>query len=231
MCSTMANTPSKSERCTENTVSIQPSHMLYCHLNIEGPIIRISPNELHISDPTFFPSLYTREGSWNKYDWSVNAFGAPLSTICTVDHEAHRHRRAALNPFFSKANVARRQDILWRLVEKLSSRIEEFSGSQTRQICLGAAISAFTRDVTAEYVIGKEFANLDDRNFDADSVTVFASSGHLWRRTKHIRWYTRLLKSLPKWLAKQNANDKDQSFFAFLTVSITCLARASITLY
>jgi cytochrome P450 len=194
-------------------------YRLYRHLIIADPIVRISPYELHISDPDFFQSIYTREGYWNKYDWAVGAFGAPLSTICTIDHDTHRHRRAALNPFFSKANVARRQEILWRLAEKLSSRVDEFAGSQTRQICLGAAISAFTRDVTAEYVIGKEFANLDDRSFDAESVTAFRSSGYLWRRTKHIRWYSKLLKSIPKWLIKQNPNDKDQSFFSFLTVS------------
>lgn len=187
---------------------------------IPGPIVRISPYELHINDPSFFQEVYTREGPWDKYDWSVNAFGAPLSTICTIDHEAHRHRRAALNPFFSKANVARRQEILWRLAEKLSSRIEEFAESHTRRISLGAAISAFTRDVSAEFVIGKEFANLDERSFDADSVTASGNSGYLWRRTKHIRWYSRLLRLLPKSLAKRNANDKDQSFFAFLTVNM-----------
>ncbi|KAF3008037.1 hypothetical protein E8E14_004587 [Neopestalotiopsis sp. 37M] len=143
------------------TFKIKEMHRKY------GPIVRISPYELHINDPEFFQSVYTREGHWNKYDWSVSAFGAPLSTICTIDHETHRHRRAALNPFFSKANVAKRQDILWRLAEKLSSRIDEFAGSQTRQICLGAAISAFTRDVAAD----------KDTNPDAPPTIVDAIRG------------------------------------------------------
>jgi len=41
----------------------------------QGPIIRISPNELHIDDPEFFDQLYLRSGRRDKYAYMSRRFG------------------------------------------------------------------------------------------------------------------------------------------------------------
>jgi len=46
-----------------------------------GPLIRISPCELHINDPTFYSKFYRTDGRWDKYQWAIDAFGANTSTL------------------------------------------------------------------------------------------------------------------------------------------------------
>ncbi|KAK7946092.1 Trichodiene oxygenase [Apiospora aurea] len=181
-----------------------------------GPIIRISPYELHISDPSFYEKLYNREGRWDKYDWTWNAFGAPSATICSVKHEAHKHRRAALNPFFSKTSVAKRVGIIQRLASELCRKVDSFAVSESSQISMSAAISAFVRDVSTEFVIGKQYHILDAQDLNADVAVLFQGTGNLWRRTKHIPWYGSLLRYMPTSLVKKTSNHGVTAFVFFL---------------
>jgi hypothetical protein len=55
-----------------------------------GPIIRISPWELHISDPDYYDEVYASSASnrkRNKYDWFTRSFGMDLAMFATVDRE------------------------------------------------------------------------------------------------------------------------------------------------
>ncbi|XXG96644.1 hypothetical protein Hte_002932 [Hypoxylon texense] len=181
-----------------------------------GPIVRISPYELHINDPSFYEKLYSRDGRWDKYSWSYNAFGGPLATLFTIDNDVHRHRRAALSPFFSKANVAAKQDFIHRSAAKLCYRLEQIADSNVGQASVGSAISAFTQDVVTEFALGKCFNNLDKPDFNADLATTLKNSGSLWRITKHIRWYGPLMKSLPMSFVEKVASDGAKTFLAFI---------------
>ncbi|KAI1352257.1 trichodiene oxygenase [Xylaria sp. FL0043] len=185
-----------------------------------GPIIRISPHELHVSDPTFFETLVSRDGRRNKYDWAFRAFQADLSTICAVDHDVHRRWRAPLGTFLSKANVFYKQDIISRSVSKLCYRLDEFaersSGTGDARLKLGPAISSFTRDVAIEFLFGESHNNLDHLHFNPGLTTVLQASGAIWRITKHVRWYGRLMKSLPLSLVERLSDENGKAFLVFL---------------
>ncbi|RYP91984.1 hypothetical protein DL770_001905 [Monosporascus sp. CRB-9-2] len=141
-----------------------------------------------MNDPAFFEKLYNREGHWNKYDWAYDAHGTPLLTLSAIDHNVHKHRRAAMNPFFSKTNVINRQSTIRGLVSKLCHRLDDFATNSKRShIKLGAVLGALTRDVATEFLLGKSFRNLDADDFRASVGNTLQKSGAIWRSTKHFR--------------------------------------------
>ncbi|KAI1411477.1 cytochrome P450 [Hypoxylon sp. FL1857] len=184
--------------------------------NEYGPIIRISPYELHVSDPAFFDTLYRMDGRWDKYAWATDAFGAKRSTIFGSDHDAHRARRRAIAPFFSKQNVVARQDLLRRNVDKLCRRISNFAGSTFN---LGAAISAFARDNANEFILGKAYNELDLEDFGIGLSIASQGAGVFWRTTKHVRWFGPALKAMPIEWAMKGADEGTKSFLRYLQQS------------
>ncbi|KAI0142254.1 trichodiene oxygenase [Xylariaceae sp. FL1272] len=148
----------------------------YYDINLSGEyIFKISklhqkygmtPDSLH---------LYSRDGVWDKYTWSYDAFGAPLSTICAIKHDVHKMRRAALNPYFSKANVASKQSkqsIIIRAAEKLCFRMDCFADVDTKRLSLRAFTSAVARDVGTEFILGKCYHDVETLDFDAETAFV-----------------------------------------------------------
>ncbi|GAB1740061.1 hypothetical protein NU219Hw_g4981t1 [Hortaea werneckii] len=71
-----------------------------------GPIVRISPREVHIDDPAFFDTFYSNS-KLDKDAWFYRAFGDNGAAVGTASWEQHKARRGAMAKFFSSANVAK----------------------------------------------------------------------------------------------------------------------------
>ncbi|KAI1174479.1 trichodiene oxygenase [Nemania sp. FL0916] len=165
-----------------------------------GPIIRISPHELHVADASFFETLYRTDGRWHKYSWTYDAFGFKKSTVFSSDHDAHKARRRAIVPMFLKTNIVSRIQIVLRNVDKVRQRV---SARSNDIIDLGAAISAFTRDITNEFVIGKAYDELSLDDFGVELSISSSGAGPFWHTTKHIPWFGPALRAIPiSWVMK-----------------------------
>lgn len=62
-----------------------------------GPIIRVTPDELHIRDSRFFEEFYGKNVHLDKEGWD-RRFGTEGGVLTTVHAAAHKRRRAALSP-------------------------------------------------------------------------------------------------------------------------------------
>ncbi|EER29799.1 hypothetical protein CPC735_011170 [Coccidioides posadasii C735 delta SOWgp] len=58
-----------------------------------GPIIRISPYEVHIDDPEYYHTLYSHRCPRDKCDYHVKPFNLPKSSFGTESARVHRLRR------------------------------------------------------------------------------------------------------------------------------------------
>jgi cytochrome P450 len=122
-----------------------------------GPIIRINPNELHVSDPAFWDTMYTPSTNSNrrdKWSWQTKGLGIPTSLLGTAEHGVHRRRRGALNPFFSMGNVRKLLPVIEERVAALVQRLKS-SGEMGEVVNAEYAFSAFTNDVVMQFCFGR----------------------------------------------------------------------------
>ena len=132
-----------------------------------GPIVRITPDELHCCDPSFVPELMPAgKQHRNKYPKQLRVFGFTEATGATADHKAHRPRRAAMSKMFSKESVRRLEPIMKENLGKLLERMDGFRQSG-REISLIPMFGAFTNDTISQYAYGFNSHWLNNEEFNA----------------------------------------------------------------
>ena len=215
------STRGRSRRCTSNTVFTRTQASTSCpRAHFLGPIVRISPHELHVDDAAYFEKLFRQDGRWHKYWWSYERFAAKHSTVFCVDHDVHRRRRAPLNSFFSKAHVAQRQAIVRDKVHKLCYRLSDAAGKRTC-VNLSAAVGALVRDVAMEFILGHDFHNLAMEDYNGSIGAIFQASGIMWRICKFAPWFRPLINSLPRVVTRHTGDDSGKAFLRFRKVGIS----------
>ncbi|OQE14965.1 hypothetical protein PENFLA_c034G07049 [Penicillium flavigenum] len=164
-----------------------------------GPIVRISPFELHIDDPEYYEILYSRDKPRNKSLHLTGMFGAPASAFGSVDHRRHRIRRQPMNPFFSQQRIRQLEPMLRKMVDKLCKGMRDW---KERQIPLHVyhAFNAYTTDVVVEYSMGESFHYLDDPDFTPQWSKTIEAIVQVGVQFKQFRWVFSLFELLPRWL-------------------------------
>jgi cytochrome P450 len=193
------------------------TYIWYGGRDYAGPIVRISPYELHVNDPAFLPVLYAGQAKRrDKYAWATRIFGGSGAAIATVSHEVHRMRRAAMNRYFSKESVRRLEPILSANFEKLVEKLGEFKRTG-QPVNVNLPFSAFTSDIITEYCFGESHRWLDKPGFNAKFIDMMASVHEMAAPAKQFNFMV-LVDRLPDWFVeKQDAGMA--SFIQFRRVS------------
>lgn len=79
----------------------------------KGSIVRITPNELHIRDSSFYNEIYAGDSHMrDKSSSFVRFFGVPDSIVSKVDHNHHQLRRKILSKYYFKWSVSNMQPLI-----------------------------------------------------------------------------------------------------------------------
>ncbi|KAB8210281.1 cytochrome P450 [Aspergillus parasiticus] len=169
-----------------------------------GPIVRISPWELHISDPDYYEVLYSRDSPRNKYEYYTRQFGLTKTAMATVDHYHHRLLRSNMNPYFAMTRIRKLEPLIQGLVDKLCDRLREFKGTGT-PVALQYPFTCFATDVVTDYTMGAGFHYLDEPDFVprwSRTLSGVAKSGVY---IKPFPWLIKVFNALPEsWLSWLN---------------------------
>ncbi|KAH8881114.1 cytochrome P450 [Thozetella sp. PMI_491] len=169
-----------------------------------GPVVRISPTEVHLSDPENYDKIYNIGSKFLKdpgyYSPIVTALTSPI-LLTVIDNNVHKARRGLLNPFFSRRSVLNLENIIWDKINKMCD-ILQVSLDKRPNVAFDfhRAVRAVTVDIITEYAYAGCWNQLDKGDFGAsyqDAIraiqTVF-----VWFQTFPILMVA--FRLLPEWL-------------------------------
>ena len=133
-----------------------------------GPIVRISPNEVHIQDSDFYHTLYSQKLDKTKR-WGRKWGNSPTAFV-TYKHEAHRPRRAAVNPFFSTRRIALYSPTIQKRVNRLCDRLEKEFARSGQVLVMDDMWGCLTSDTVVEYCLDRPYHFIELPNFRAPFV-------------------------------------------------------------
>ncbi|KAH6973674.1 cytochrome P450 [Ilyonectria sp. MPI-CAGE-AT-0026] len=165
-----------------------------------GPIVRINPWEVHVGDPEFFSELYAGPGRRrDKWSFYTQQFGAPQSALATVDHNLHKLRRSALNPFFSTQSVRKLQPVIEERGDALLDSFRNYARvSNGQPLDVMYPFSAYTNDVINEYAFARSDHLVEESDFGAEVTNNLLIGTHMGPWVKHVNWVLTLVNALPE---------------------------------
>lgn len=158
-----------------------------CVKLLPGPIVRINPDELHVSDPKYLDTIYApfpaRRDKWAS---AAGMVGSPRGTFGTVDHHTHRKRRAANSILFTTKTVSAAQAPIYTHVEALCEELSKAHRS-SQVVRLQLPLLAFTTDLLTKWVLGSALGCQTD-----------AALAERWEATtQYLPVVTPLMKQFP----------------------------------
>jgi cytochrome P450 len=164
---------------------------------IQGPIIRINPEELHIYDPQFYSEIYAGKGrKVNKYEPAIRALGVPRASLGTVEHDLHRVRREILSPYFSKRSITRLEPFVHERIDQLATRLEQAMHQKT-VVDLDSAFTALTADIASYFFYGSLPDYLGKEAYAAEMKDAIRGLINFFHFTRFVPMLADSMKMLP----------------------------------
>ncbi|EPS38231.1 hypothetical protein H072_8083 [Dactylellina haptotyla CBS 200.50] len=165
-----------------------------------GPIIRIGPDEIHISDPSFYNICY---GPGHKYirdkDFYDPILGRLNATATIFGVPEYKHRRSIVNPLFSKSSIRKLEDVILthgRAFKRAVSEESKAAQAGGKGICLSRLFGCLAADIISGYVYGSSF-NFLETNRDADFFECIAAVARFLPIASYFRYLQAPLFLLP----------------------------------
>ncbi|KAK7991729.1 cytochrome P450 oxidoreductase [Apiospora saccharicola] len=125
-----------------------------------GPIVRITPSLLIVSDATKLPEIYSRNANKSKH-YITGSFGETESMFNMQDHKAHSYfRKIAAGPY-SFSNIKRMEPLIDANITKWIGKLDTLF-AQTGKTCDFANWAVYMAyDIISEVGFGAPFGFID----------------------------------------------------------------------
>nr|KMM69127.1 cytochrome P450 [Coccidioides posadasii RMSCC 3488] len=166
---------------------------------VTSPIVRVTPDEVHIREAQFYDQMYAKNPRRNPPPASrglesyVRAASIQIYLRTTSLIISHR---------FSRRAILVLEPVVREYVALLCKRVAEYA-TKSKPLAITVAHSAYTGDIIMEYFFGFSYRNLENPNFGSfhDALMVMGSSARL---ASQFSWFLpQLVNSLPDWFVEK----------------------------
>lgn len=132
-----------------------------------GPVVRITPDEVSLSDPENYSKIYHMGSKYSKSPNYYRVFGAPAAFFTTIENKLHAARRAELNPFFSRRAVLALEPVVLEKAHTLLARLKDDLDAKGA-VELHDLFAALSVDVASDYSFNDSYKLLNIETYGRD---------------------------------------------------------------
>ena len=170
--------------------------------------------------------LYSHSRPWDKPKYLQHRLSCPSAVFPTSPHELHRHRRAAVSPFFSKRKVSEFGPLLQRQMDRLCKRLDQEYRNTGNTVRLEKMYGCFTADTIILFCFDTAYDWVDATDFHCDFVQAMNDLLEGVHLVTQFPWLGRILYVLPdKVLEVLNPAVKSVNKFNEVSIVGLCAAK------
>jgi cytochrome P450 len=171
-----------------------------------GPVIRIAPNEVDISDGAAINAIYIKNGGFLKNQCYTNFDIDSFPTLFSALDPTHRAVRSkAVVSMFSQSNIRDGKDIIQGCVQRMVDKLkQERDGAKGKPVNLLNATRSLAIDAVTAYLFHKPYNGIMEAQLSASQfVDMFVAVGRFfylpgWAFGWADLWQQRLQEGKPE---------------------------------
>ncbi|KAG4433709.1 hypothetical protein IFR05_010818 [Cadophora sp. M221] len=141
-----------------------------------GPVIRITPDEVHLSDTDNYEIINCVGTKYAKSTQFYDGFTIGYSTFSCGPNDIHRIRRGMLEPFFSRRNVMNLEYIVQERAQNLSNLVAA-KFAKNEAVDLHHTFRSISVDVITEYAFGSCYNLMEKEDLGAKFFAMVSGIG------------------------------------------------------
>ncbi|KAI1741372.1 cytochrome P450 [Xylaria scruposa] len=163
-----------------------------------GPIVRLSPHEVHVNDISVFHEIFNRNRGFTK-DPVTYSVGSNNAMTMTIPVEAHRAKRQVLDPVFSKRRVNAMESSIYDEIDRVFEKVEQFR-KNGGEVPIHQLFYCYTADVVSELLFGKRLDMVSATDFRTKVKDMQFFTSGVWAAL-HFTYLRQMVTEGPRWLA------------------------------
>lgn len=143
-----------------------------------GPVVRLSPCEVSISDPELVKSVYIGNFDKSQFYGQFGAYGV-LNTFSSLTKNAHIKRRKIMNQFYSKSTIAS-PEVESMTQKRIENVMKIVNDHKNTSLDVYDMFHALAMDTVTGFILGDEYGSNYLETQDYEMIQNYRIQSAMW---------------------------------------------------